>query len=127
MGMYFRVGPGDPRLPACVMSAVAGHALHPAAGVAEAHSLRTVIEINNDFGFTITMDQQRAWGSSGCPAAGYFDSLLDPEWLWLAAAAALPSMWKSRGGPQGVGSVSGSPKFDWVLTPGLGCQVIVLR
>ncbi|MET9877746.1 hypothetical protein ABZZ36_24375 [Actinacidiphila glaucinigra] len=35
-GMYFRYGQGDPRLPTAVLSAVAGHVLHPVAAVAPA-------------------------------------------------------------------------------------------
>lgn len=84
---YFGVGQGDPALPASVLCAVAGHALHPATGVARRHTLRTVIEITDSLGFTMTMDQRHSWEASGVPALGYYDSLLGPEW-WLPAAAA---------------------------------------
>lgn len=89
MGMYFGVGRGDPRLPARVLCALAGHALHPATKVAAEHTLQTVVEITDDLSLTMVMDQPHAWEGSGAPVKGYFDSLLGPEWWLLAAAAAL--------------------------------------
>ncbi|GAA0966294.1 hypothetical protein GCM10009555_007790 [Acrocarpospora macrocephala] len=85
--MYFGVGLNDPRLPTALLCAVAGHALHPAAGVAREHTLRTVIEVFDDLGFTVAMDQVHAWGGADSPALGYYGSLLGPEW-WLPAAVA---------------------------------------
>jgi DNA gyrase/topoisomerase IV subunit B len=52
MGMYFGVDRGDARLPARVLCAVAGHALHPATRVAAEHTLRTVVEITGDLSFS---------------------------------------------------------------------------
>ena len=88
-GMYFGVGPGNPKLAANVLCAVARHALHPATTVAREHTLRGLVEITSDSGFTMSMDQQHAWEVSSAPSLGYFDSLLGPEWWLLAAAAAL--------------------------------------
>lgn len=85
--MYFGVGQGDPGLPASVLCAVAGHALHPATSVGREHTLRTVVEITDHLGFTMTMDQPHTWEGAEAPTLGYYDSLLGPEW-WLPAAAA---------------------------------------
>lgn len=88
-GMYFGVGPGNPKLPANMLCAVARHVLHPATRVAGEHSLHGLVEITGDSSFTMSMDQPHAWDVSGAPALGYFDSLLGPDWWLLAAAAAL--------------------------------------
>ncbi|MDX3496105.1 hypothetical protein ACKI1I_39005 [Streptomyces turgidiscabies] len=110
-GMYFGVGLGNPKLPAKVLCAVARHALHPAASVAKDHTLRCLIEITSDSSFTVSMDQPHAWGVSGVPASGYFDSLLGPEWWQLAAAAVLcrrvtVEMWcAGRGWCQDLGGI----------------------
>ncbi|MFE2103032.1 hypothetical protein ACFW9W_39665, partial [Streptomyces sp. NPDC059468] len=88
-GRYFGVGPGNPKLPANVLCAVARHVLHPATRVAGEHSLCGLVEITGDGSFTMSMDQPHVWEASGAPALGYFDSLLGPEWWLLAAAAAL--------------------------------------
>ncbi|WP_223190911.1 hypothetical protein [Nonomuraea terrae] len=86
-GMYFGVALGDPRLPTQVLSAVAGHVAHPAASVAEVHSLSAGIDIVGDLCLRVTVDQPHAWQDA--PALGYFGSLLGPEWWQPAAAAAL--------------------------------------
>ncbi|MEU4091401.1 hypothetical protein [Streptomyces sp. NPDC026673] len=88
-GMYFRYGQGDPRLPTAVLSAVAGHVLHPATAVAPAHSLSALVEITGDLAFTVTFDEPHTWEGRQGPAAGYFGALLGPEWRYPAAAAAL--------------------------------------
>ncbi|MFE2540152.1 hypothetical protein [Actinacidiphila glaucinigra] len=88
-GMYFRYGQGDPRLPTAVLSAVAGHVLHPAAAVAPAHSLSALVEITGDLAFAVTLDEPHTWEGQEGPSAGYFGSLLGPEWFLPAAAAAL--------------------------------------
>lgn len=88
-GMYFRYGQGDPRLPTAVLSAVAGHVLHPATAVAPSHSLNGLVEITGDLSFTVTLDELHSWEGQEGPAPGYFGSLLGPEWLLPAAAAAL--------------------------------------
>ncbi|MFJ9864246.1 hypothetical protein [Streptomyces sp. NPDC101165] len=119
--MHFGVGRGDSRLAACVLCAVARHALHPATRVAAEHTLRTVVEITGDLSFTMVMDQPHAWDGSNAPALGYFDSLLGPEWWLLAAAAALSErvtidMWSAgRGFGQdlvGMRPLSGPREFD---------------
>lgn len=121
MGMYFGVGRGDSRLPARVLCAVGGHALHPATRVAAEHTLRAVVEITGDLSFTMVMDQPHDWDGSDTPALGYYDSLLGPEWWLLAAAAALSErvtieMWSAgRGFDQdlvGIRPLSGPREFD---------------
>lgn len=91
LGMYFGVGPGDPKLPTNVLCATARHALHPATRAAPEHTLRTLIEITGNSSFTVAMDQPHDWEGSDAPSLGYFGSLLGPEWWLLAAAAALSS------------------------------------
>lgn len=86
-GMYFGVALDDPRLPTKLLEAAAGHALHPATRVAEAHSLVSVIEILGDTRFRVTIDQPHAWTDS--PPLGYFGSLIGSEWWLLAAIATL--------------------------------------
>ncbi|WUD76587.1 hypothetical protein OG937_35305 [Streptomyces sp. NBC_00510] len=88
-GRYFRFGQGDPRLPTAVLSAVAGHVLHPATAVAPSHSLSGLVEITGDLSFTVTLDEPHSWDGQEGPAAGYFGSLLGPAWFLPAAAAAL--------------------------------------
>ncbi|WP_198653838.1 hypothetical protein [Actinocorallia populi] len=86
-GMYFGGGLENPRLPALLLSAAARHALHPAARVAEDHSLAAEIAVLGDLCFNMTISQQHVWPDS--PSRGYFDSLLGPEWWLLAAIATL--------------------------------------
>lgn len=88
-GMYFGVGPGNPKLAAKLLCAVGRHVLHPATSVAGEHTLRGLLEITSDSSFTISMDQTHAWEDPGAPVLGYFGSLLGPEWWLLAAAAAV--------------------------------------
>lgn len=108
-GMYFGVGLDDPRLLAMVLSAVARHALHPATSVAAEHSLSVLIDIFGNLRFRLTMDQPHAWRDA--PPAGYFDSLLGPEWWLLAAVATLCTetsveMWSNgRGFHQELGGL----------------------
>lgn len=70
--MYFRHGHGDPRLPTAVLSAVAGHVLHPATAVAPAHSLSVLVEITGDLAFTVTFGEPHTWEGRQEPAAGCF-------------------------------------------------------
>lgn len=103
LGMYFGVGPGNPKLPTNLICAVGGHVLHPAARVAGAHTLHGLLEITSDSSFTISMDQVHTWEAPGAPALGYFGSLLGSEWWLLAAAAAVSGqvsveMWSARRG-----------------------------
>ncbi|MER7209561.1 hypothetical protein ABT340_21070 [Streptosporangium sp. NPDC000239] len=86
-GMYFGVGLDDPGLPVTLLSVAAQHALHPAAHVAEDHSLTSVIEILGDLRFAVTINQRHTWPDS--PPLGYHGSLIGPEWWSLAAIAAL--------------------------------------
>ncbi|GAQ53997.1 hypothetical protein [Streptomyces acidiscabies] len=88
-GMHFRVGLRDPRLTGEVLSAVVGHALHPAAKVAEPHSSRVEVEIHADLEFSIADDRADALDAEGCPVPGYNDSLLGPNRYSAAAAAVL--------------------------------------
>ncbi|MFC7265896.1 hypothetical protein [Streptomyces lutosisoli] len=88
-GMYFGVGPGNPRRPTNLLCAVGRHVLHPATSVAGEHTLCGLLEITSDSSFTISMDQSHAWEDPGTPVLGYFGSLLRPEWWLLAGAAAL--------------------------------------
>ncbi|WP_330290810.1 hypothetical protein [Streptomyces sp. NBC_00576] len=88
-GMYFGVGPGSPKLPANLLSAVGRHVLHPATSVAGEHALRGLVTITSDSSFTVAMDQPHAWGVSDAPDLGYFGSLLRSEWWLLAATAAI--------------------------------------
>lgn len=69
-GMYFGVALDDPRLPTKLLEAAAGHALHPATRVAEAHSLVSVIEILGDTRFRVTI-------------AAHLDGLAAPRLLRL--------------------------------------------
>jgi hypothetical protein len=90
-GMYFGVGPGNPKLPTHLICAVGRHVLHPATSVAGEHTLHGLIKITSDSSLTISMDQAHTWEPPGAPALGYFGSLLGPEWWLLAAAAAVSS------------------------------------
>ncbi|SBT40384.1 hypothetical protein [Micromonospora auratinigra] len=89
-GMYFGLGPADPRLPTRILVAVLGHALHPAAAVAAPHVPQAHAEVHADLVFVVEDDQVAAGPASGPPAPGYFGSLLGPQ-RWLAAAAAVLS------------------------------------
>jgi hypothetical protein len=75
-GMYFGVGRGDPRLATEVLSAVVGHAFHPAAKVAASHSPHVVADITADLTFAVTDDQADTLTGPGAPRLGYEGSLL---------------------------------------------------
>jgi DNA gyrase/topoisomerase IV subunit B len=89
-GMYFEVGPGDPRLATNVLCAVVRHAFHPPARVADSHTTRVVVEITADLAFSVTDDQAETLTSPDTPKLGYEKSLLTPT-RWLCAAAAAVS------------------------------------
>jgi hypothetical protein len=117
--MYFGVGLDDPRLPASVLCVAARHLAHPAARVAEVHSLAAVIDVLGDLCLRVTVDQPHTWQDA--PAPGYFGSLLGPEWWGLAAVAALcekasAEMWRDgRGFRQdlaGIRPASAVEEFD---------------
>ncbi|WP_035802908.1 DNA topoisomerase IV subunit B family protein [Kitasatospora mediocidica] len=88
-GMYFSVGPDNPALATHVLHHVLGSALHPDARLAPDHTLRVSAEISANLAFAVTDDQAGPTDSQGMPALGYYDSLLGPDRLWSAAAAAL--------------------------------------
>jgi len=89
-GMYFGVGPGDPRLATKVLGAVVTHAFHPATRVADRHTPHVVVEITADLAFSVTDDQAETLTGEDMPRCGYENSLLTPD-RWLAAAAAAVS------------------------------------
>lgn len=68
--MYFRYGQGDPRLPTAVLSAVAGHVLHPVAAVAPVRALSALAEIAGNFAFAVTLDEPHTWQGQEGPRPG---------------------------------------------------------
>jgi hypothetical protein len=89
-GMYFGVGPGDPRLATRVLCAVMGHAFHPAAKVAASHTPHVVVDIIANLAFAVTDDQADTLAGPGLPRLGYEGSLLTAD-RWSSAAAAAVS------------------------------------
>ncbi|GAA2555917.1 hypothetical protein GCM10010435_28170 [Winogradskya consettensis] len=83
-GMYFRFAQDNPLLPTQVLADVLGSVDHPPTAVAPVHSADAVAEITGDLAFTVTDNLRAQPGKSG-----YFDSLITPDRLWFAAAAAL--------------------------------------
>jgi hypothetical protein len=89
-GMYFGVGPTDPRLATRVLSAVVGGAFHPPAKVAPVHSPVVVAEITADLAFSVTDNRADALTGEGTPRQGYYGSLLTSN-RWKSAAASAVS------------------------------------
>jgi DNA gyrase/topoisomerase IV subunit B len=90
-GMYFGVGPGDPRLATQVLCAVVGHAVHLAAKVAAGHAAHVVADVTADLAFTVTDDQaDLPTGQDDTPRYGYEESLLTND-RWVTAATAAVS------------------------------------
>ncbi|BCJ69416.1 hypothetical protein [Polymorphospora rubra] len=90
LDMYFGTGRGSPDLATRVLSGVLAHALHPAARLAAAHTLRATAEVTGDLSFVVTDDQADALAGSGSVRLGYNGSLLGPV-RWISAAAAAVS------------------------------------
>ncbi|SNY44938.1 hypothetical protein [Paractinoplanes atraurantiacus] len=82
-GMFFAPGPD---LATRVLCTVIGHAFHPAATVAAAHTPRVVADITAGLAFSVTDDQAAA--DPDRPRLGYDGTLLTPErWSYAAAVA----------------------------------------
>jgi DNA gyrase/topoisomerase IV subunit B len=90
-GMYFGVGRGNPDLATQVLCAVVGHAFHPATAVAVCHTPHVVVDITADLAFAVTDDQADTLIGDDSPRLGYEGSLLTPNRLSSAAAAAVSS------------------------------------
>ncbi|MFI2207522.1 hypothetical protein ACH47Z_44130 [Streptomyces sp. NPDC020192] len=89
--MYFQVGRNGPDFATRVLGNVLGHALHPAARLAAAHTLQIDAEITGDFAFAVHEDRADALDEQGNPELGYFGSLLRSERWGSAAAGAVSS------------------------------------
>ncbi len=84
-GMYFPVD----RSPAGVLREVVDCAVHPPPRVAGSHTTEVVAEITDAYGFSVTDGLAATLTDDGGPVLGYFGSLLTPDRLTAAAAAAL--------------------------------------
>lgn len=101
--MYFGARHSGPDTATRVLSAVLGHALHPATRLAPVHTARVEAEIQGGLTFWVADDlvadaQDAAW-----PRLGYYGTLLGPDRWTCAAAAALSTrtvveMWRDGRG-----------------------------
>ncbi|QIY66405.1 MULTISPECIES: hypothetical protein [unclassified Streptomyces] len=89
--MYFQADRNNPDFATRVLGNVLGHALHPAARLAAAHTLQIEAEITGDLAFVVRDDRADALDEQGNPQLGYFGSLLRPERWGSAAAGAVSS------------------------------------
>ena len=100
--IYFDASVGSPVFATAVLESVASHALHPAAVVAsERHTLRSTVDVVGDRSFAITIHCPQ--DLSAGPLLGYFDSLLTPRWMSLAATAAISERTVVEVWSEGVG------------------------
>jgi hypothetical protein len=125
-GMYVGVARADPRLPARLLSAIAGHVLHPSPQVTDGPA-DAALEITGGLAFTLVMDAPRT------PRPGYFGSpLLCFDWFPLAVAAALsrrtvvrvPGLFQEHAGLRPLAPPQEShgerlTRVSWELDPGL--------
>jgi DNA gyrase/topoisomerase IV subunit B len=86
-GMYFRVAPDSPDLPANILGGAIDDALHPVGG----GHCTVEVEVTGNLRFTVTDDQPLSLDGAGEPEPGFYGSLLGKRRWALAAAAAFSS------------------------------------
>jgi hypothetical protein len=109
---------------------VVGHAFHPATKVAVCHTPYVIVDITADLAFAVTDDQADTLTGHGPPELGYEGSLLTPNRLSSAAAAAVSSrtgveVWRDgRGFRQTlVGLRPVEPPAEFAALAGAGTRV----